>query len=244
MMYYEEIIAVICDNNKKPIREIDSIKQNNGRKTKIVIPFDSEYQFLIKNQSDKRIKISIDIDGSNVTNDGLIINSHSNVYLERFLNSERKFKFVKSTDENVSDPTNKENGVIKIRVSKEIEVFNTILNRRIDPLYQQYPPYIPWNIQTKPFEYYTNSPTWISSNDNNMMASSSDLKYTSNIKSLSYESGATIEGGKSNQKFDTTYWNGSQDNEVVFTFHLYGLSDHEKNKKLEQYLKLKEELGL
>jgi hypothetical protein len=58
------------------------------------------------------------------------------------------------------------------------------------------------------------------------------------------ETGATVEGGASSQKFTTTTWNGDMDTETVFTFQLFAADDGQIQEKMEQFLKLKKELGL
>ena len=78
------------------------------------MPFETEYQILVKNNDFKNVRLDIDIDGGNVTNEGIVIRSGYTVYLERFLNSQNKFKFVPVSNEGVGDPTSKENGIITV----------------------------------------------------------------------------------------------------------------------------------
>lgn len=78
------------------------------------MPFETEYQILVKNTAFRNVRLDIDIDGGNVTNDGIVIRSGYTVYLERFLNSQNKFKFVPVSSEGVGDPTSKENGIITV----------------------------------------------------------------------------------------------------------------------------------
>lgn len=244
-MHYEDTIVTITDNNKNPLKEYESEKITKGRKSKVFIPFGSEYQFFIKNNNDTRIKIDIEIDGSLVTNDGLVINPYQNCYLERFLNSKEKFKFVEANNEAVSDPTNIENGIIKVRVYKEIK-----------PVYQpmhvvhHYPHNLWWGHNTM---YDYNNPVYGS----NITCRSADSKgfaeYSTAIPTKSLaptvgEIGATVGGSISNQSFTNTTWNGDNGVETCFTFIVRGIGSSKENiekfKKMEQFLKLKEELGL
>lgn len=119
MMHANDIVISLVDDSKKPLREHDFQKEEYARKAKVFLPFDTEYKILIKNQSDRRIKLDVEIDGTNVSAEGLIILPHTTDYLERFVNIAKKFKFVRSNDEAVADPSNRENGIVKVRVVKE-----------------------------------------------------------------------------------------------------------------------------
>ena len=230
MMFYQDTIVTVVNGNKNPIRELESEKLNKGRKCKVILPFDTEYQFLIKNNCDTRIKLDIDIDGSNITNDGLVINSYQHYYLERFLNSPEKFKFVKKDNYQVSDPTNIENGIIKVKIYKENKKEKYMLS---------------------PYEYTTGFQNSIMRGmdytSTNFDCNANKCLYScSNIQSLNSnigEVGATVGGSHSNQNFSTTEWNGDNGVDTEFVFILRGL-DNNNNKKLEQYYKLKSELGL
>lgn len=276
-MYHDEVVAVICDINRKPLRELDSQKLPNGRKTKVFLPFNSEYCILVKNNSDRRIKLSIDIDGTNVSGNGLILNVGENDYIERFVDVAKKFLFVKASDERVADPSNKENGVIKIRVRKERDVY-----KEPQPLIQEHHhhhhhhydnwPYNPYVLQrnniwftpgdtptygsitttsdTAPYSMPCSAP--IGSVNGSVLRGADGIKglyakpqincYATQTNNM--ESGATVEGGISSQKFDTTVWNGDMDTETVFTFQLFATDDCQIKERMEQFLKLKKELGL
>lgn len=274
MMHIEDIVAVICDKNKKPLRELDSQKLPNGRKSKVFLPFNSEYSILIKNNSDKRIRLSIDIDGTNVSGNGLILNSFENDYIERFVDIAKKFLFVKASDDRVGDPTNKENGVIKIRVRKERDpIYLTPFIQEHHHHHHHHDSWPFWNQHTvyRQNTWYTpgDTPTYGSlttTSDNapySMPCSAPIGSFNDGVlrgtKSLNapqeagyniyygggaIESGATVEGGNSLQQFTTTTWNGDMDTETVFTFQLFAADDGQIKEKMEQFLKLKKELGL
>lgn len=86
---YQEKMAVAIKHGGKVLREF---------KDTVYIPFGSEYSFLIKNLHARRAVVHIEIDGQNVTKDGLVVNANSSVDLERFitdnLSSGNKFKFI------------------------------------------------------------------------------------------------------------------------------------------------------
>lgn len=232
MMHYEDCVIALCDNNKKPLREFSSERNGKGRKCKVNVPFDTEYKFLIKNNSAARIKLEIDIDGSNVTGNGVIISGNMTDYLERFVDSDKKFKFVRATHENVSDPTNVENGIIKIRVSKEITFpFPHIFKQ--DNFWDQV--YIPRRTPNSfPPDQY--QPYWYSETTCYSSSVTPSLQSNHITPSVDSQLGATIEGSKSNQQFTTTSWNGDAD-VYWFTFQLLGRE--EKDPEYEKYLELK-----
>ena len=48
MMYHEDVVVAITDTKGKAFREFDPNKLHNGRKSKVYIPYDSEYKILVK----------------------------------------------------------------------------------------------------------------------------------------------------------------------------------------------------
>jgi hypothetical protein len=120
MMHNDSVVVTIVNDDKKPLREHDFTKVNDRqKKCKVVLPFDSSYKILIKNQNERRIKLEIEIDGTIVSGNGIVLDKNCTDYIERFINVDRKFKFVKPSSDGVSDPTNVENGLVKVRVVKE-----------------------------------------------------------------------------------------------------------------------------
>lgn len=95
-------------------------KEINGT---VNVVFNSEYELLLKNNTDKRCSARVFIDGARVSPGGdFVINSHDSLLLERFvtdLNTGKRFKFVPLSDPAVDDPTRKENGVIRVEFRKE-----------------------------------------------------------------------------------------------------------------------------
>jgi hypothetical protein len=119
----ESVVVAITDHNNTPFREHDFRKgQTPGgpNACKVYIPFNSEYKILLKNQNSCRIKIEAELDGTNITDSGLILGAFSTIYLERFLGGDgNKFLFVPVESDAVGDPTSKENGILRIKVAKE-----------------------------------------------------------------------------------------------------------------------------
>lgn len=91
-MMYESKMALAVKVNNRVLREV---------KDQVYLPFGSEYSLFLKNLNNRRAVVHIEIDGQNVTHDGLVVNANSSVDLERFitdnLNQGNKFKFIERT---------------------------------------------------------------------------------------------------------------------------------------------------
>jgi hypothetical protein len=123
-MHYNAVVVSLTDEKKKAFREVDAKKTKDGRRCSVFMPFDTEYKLLVKNiNKERRIRLEIDIDGTNVSGTGLVMDANDSAYIERFVDIAKKFKFVKAmgegANEDVADPTNPENGIIKVRVYTE-----------------------------------------------------------------------------------------------------------------------------
>jgi hypothetical protein len=116
MMAYDEQFVLCALHNGAPVREI------NG---KVHLPFHSEYKVRLKNKhSFLRAKARVWIDGRQVSNLGdFVLQPNETLDLERFLDERmdkgRKFKFVPLSDGRVNDPTDEENGIIKVEFYRE-----------------------------------------------------------------------------------------------------------------------------
>jgi hypothetical protein len=253
-MYYENIVVSILENNGKAFREFDSERLPNGRKSKVYVPFESEYRILIKNNLDKRIKLSIDIDGTNVSGNGLILDKNSSDTIERFIDVPKKFKFVRANHEGVADPTSKDNGNVKIRIEQEVQPF---IDNHFGP-WKKYVvppknPYNPWpNRPYEPMRYssktFRGPSLGVSSrglDDSTMLCSINCCSSPNNLSVSSDIAGATVEGNNSNQTFGTTHWNGSESFVYEFLFKLVGKGElsEEEQREYKKYLELKKKFG-
>lgn len=91
MMYKSQLVAAIKVNGRV-LKEIGE---------KVYLPFGSEYSIHLNNLSTNRALVKISIDGKNVTDNGLILNSQDKVDLTRAINGNltggRNFKFIERT---------------------------------------------------------------------------------------------------------------------------------------------------
>jgi hypothetical protein len=208
-MYSNQFAAAIKVNNKI-LREFGDT---------VYLPFGSEYQIRLKNLNTTRAKVTVEIDGQNVTDGGLVIDSFQTVDLERFirngnLSEGNRFKFIERTSKIEDHRGIKlEDGLITIRY--EYEIFSYNVNYSADIVQKNNLincSYRSMNINSGP---------------------------TAKLTSHS-ETGITVEGSKSNQKFNTTSWRGSIGGSHVMVIKLLG--ETEENKKVREPVTVKTKL--
>ena len=202
---------------------VASIKAN-GRilrehKDTVYIPFGAEYSILLKNLNTVRAVVHVFIDGESMLPDGLVLNAGQEVDLERSikngnLNEGNRFKFIERTGKVEQHRGVKlEDGLIRIEYQFEIP-------RPVISIPDNF-----WknNIRGGTGDYY--SPThdvWCSTDISGATGASYSTNSILRGQSLgtvtasgatmdSYvpknETGITVPGSKSEQKFTTTYMN-------------------------------------
>lgn len=107
-------VAVVIGSDGKPVREF-----NEGGKRTARVPFGTEYKLRLKNTTNARAYVRVEIDGMDVLSGSkLILRAKSSMDLERFLEhnnySGRKFQFVTANHPGVSDPSSGENGLVRV----------------------------------------------------------------------------------------------------------------------------------
>ena len=207
----------------------------------VYLPFGSEYEIRLKNINNTRTKVTIEIDGENVTGGGLILNPSETVDLERFirngnLSEGNRFKFIERTNKIENHRGIKlEDGLITIRYEFEITL----------------PTYTPFVQKTTfPINYYVGGgggryASNIRSGLNASLAKSvldinTNSTLSASVALSANETGITVEGSKSNQKFNTTLWNGSIGGTNVLNIKMLG--ETEENKKVREPVTVKTKL--
>lgn len=190
MMYNQKLAAAIKSNGKV-LREF---------KDKVYLPFGSEYSILIKNLNSVRALVNVFIDGTKVTNDGLVINAGSEIDFERSiangnLDVGNKFKFIERTSD-IEDfrGIKLEDGIVRIEYAFE----------------KKYPTYRgPYTYDNMWYGSGTNwsdavacssMPTASASNSVLRSHATASVNNVSTARSFN-EAGITVPGGKSDQKF-------------------------------------------
>lgn len=109
-MYNKKLVASIKSGGK--------IMREDGET--VYLPFGGEYSILLKNLNTVRALVNIEVDGQDVVQGGLIVNSNESIDLERFivnhnLNEGPRFKFIEKTEQ-ISDHRGDrvEDGIIRI----------------------------------------------------------------------------------------------------------------------------------
>ena len=196
------VVAILHDGH--PVREI------NGT---VSVPFSSEYKIRLKNKhSYLRAKARVWVDGRKASNLGdFILNAGETLDLERFLDNDldsgNRFKFVPLSDKRVNDPTDSNNGIIKVE------------------FYREQKPDDDWKITVNPKPWKPIKP-WIGDNDgaswqstptvftgggkgSSCRTTTIETLCSTSLASINYVSnsfvdpnvGATVEGGASDQSF-------------------------------------------
>ena len=222
-MMYNKKLAVAVKVNGKILREF---------KDTVYLPFGAEYQILIKNLNSVKVLVNMDIDSTNMLDDGLVIYPGEETTIERSivngnLNKGNKFKFIERTGEIEEYRGIKlEDGIIKLAYQFEKAY--------------RYPTPLPYHT----YHYYHNpyyNPWWLDNNfsgtsgSTSKWASKSEGESNSNLtrsmsgvgtsqmaagstgvwgssssavsaqNSVANDAGITVPGSKSNQKFTTTF---------------------------------------
>jgi len=223
MMHSKKInaVAIICNSKDgKPFRDYVTNSEFSKREANVFLPFDTEYQIEIKNNNCRRMLLDIEIDGMSIGNN-IIIDANSTGTIERFINVPSKFKFVSLDNENVVDPTSEKNGEVKIRAVLEQEYDTKIIPEVGD-----------WTTMIDDVIYRNDINTSTPIYRNDIRTDSPKLEksfYTTCYCDCLSDSssGATVEGGKSDQTFNSTYWNG--DDSSTEYFFIFNLKEEKKS---------------
>ena len=209
MMHSNGFIICVQDANKNVLREIGD---------KVFLPFHSEYSLRLKNNHGVRALAEVSIDGTDVLGgSGLIVDSWDTVDLERFivdgdLNAGQHFKFIPLGDGEVADPTEPQNGIVKVTFWKEkpkpIYFGGQIRNRSLS----FGPPIMRNDCFGDSIEPVAGKPD-------------SKALYTANCDVGAGEPGATVAGSKSDQKFTSAHFGEKELSPTVITLHLVGKKD-------------------
>jgi len=226
-MYKDKfVVSIIHDGH--PVKETGP---KYGRRA--AIPFNDEYKIRLKNKNDRSCTARVFVDGKKVSQLGdFIIHAGGSVDLERYvtesLTNGKKFKFVSLNHEDVDDPTDFNNGIIKVE-------FRLAKHRNgIKINWDQWnwnnwyvPGKFPEPYKKPPFQwyYYTDNATSGGGSANNITCNSSSLCSFSN---MDMNRGATVEGGDSIQSFSYSNIDVEEDACTTLKLQLVGLKKDNK----------------
>lgn len=196
---------------------------------KISLPFDTEYKIRLRNKNCRRSMAKVFIDGVQVCGLGdFVIGPGSLLDLERFVDDSltrgKKFKFVSLDHSEVDDPTNSENGIVRVEFRLEKQM--------------------PWvcfdtsKISMEPFPYGTgNFKSFESVYWYNMDSSGEKLcndgyavdplsySFNNSTGSSEIQAGATVGGRVSNQQFIYANDFEVEDTPTILTLKLVSSKD-------------------
>ena len=238
MVYKKNLVAVLKVDGKVLREQSD----------KVELPFGSEYSILLKNLDSVRVRARIEIDGKDAT-DGtaLIIGPNSNLEIERYIrngNLDRgnKFKFIERTEQiEKARGIEVDDGLIRIEFKKE-KVIPAAAHVPLvfDYSYKYWPHYWPyWYSNNWPYDYYKTpcGPNGISygvNQSNQNMAklgtihamNASFSTHTTSSASIpapaKLETGITVPGSESQQKFSSVVQFVTEEQSEVLVLHLVG----------------------
>lgn len=239
---YESKLAAAIKVNGKVLREFN--------KDTVYIPFGSEYSILLKNLNTKRAVVNITIDGQNIVEGGLVLNTGQEVDLERFvkngnLTEGNRLKFIERTETIEQHRGIKlEDGLVKVEFQFEQPP------RPITWINDRYPTYTPsqWNttyggVQSsanpsfnvsgvlRSVDFSANGATVQAQATAavNQYCADNGIKNTSNVHDgmatmdcAFNDAGITVPGSKSTQKFSTVYMGAMEDEKFSMVFRILG----------------------
>lgn len=192
---YNQKLAVAVKSNRKVLREFGD---------QIFLPFGAEYSLLIKNLNTVRALVRISIDGNEVVDGGLIVDTNSEIELERMvktnLNEGNRFKFIERSDAVEQHRGVKlEDGIIRVEYQ-----FEDVTRYRHPVL-----TYVAPNHWTNDIVFGSNSASPLRHASINQITTSSASTFTghpgvtcSDFVEQGYnDAGITVPGSVSNQKF-------------------------------------------
>jgi hypothetical protein len=213
----------------------------------VPIEFGSEYKIRLRNKHNRRAVCNLSIDGENVSGGGFIIPANSFIDIERPVDVAKKFKFVSLESEEAYDfgkngsNHNKIKGTIVAEFALEKEhMFDWVCR----PMVKSYP-YGYDNIRygcDNIVESKT-STGYISNTSVDGLLKSKDESFSLRTKQLSsmnavqscssnLQDGATVEGSKSHQSFQTAYFN-SENNWTTVRLFLQGFEPQPRTENVK-----------
>jgi hypothetical protein len=238
MMYQDKLVAAIKVNGKVLREQGDTV----------TIPFGSEYSVLLKNLNSVRVQAKVSVDGKDATEGTwLIIEPNSSLELERFikngnLDSGNKLKFIERTKVIEDHRGIKEDdGIVRIEYKTERKpkvVDKTIVREHYVDNYHYWDYYWPYHYwpYTKPCTPYNRPGLWMStlskssgltgtiqtSSGVQCMAMNSSGDSGATLDSSFNDSGITVPGSKSEQKFTSVSGFDTYEQSQVLVIRLRG----------------------
>ena len=200
-MFNKNIVAAIQVNGKL-------IKEENG---KVNLPFGCEYSIYLRNISNKKVSINIDIDGEDILDgSSILLYGKEEIKLERFVDNMKegqKFRFIEMTSDIESFRGNKiEDSLINITYRFEKEIIDFCGSFKINQ-----------EIQT-----FRNNTMDMAINSTSLNHSLAPRVMAGGIEPSCNEKGITVKGSASKQSFKTGYIGELEYEKNNIVFELFG----------------------
>lgn len=236
MVHFTDTVVTLKDlASGKPFREFDHSRSGPASTVTVRMPFDTEYGITLKTMDWGRRRMEVTIDGTVVAD--LIFQGGPGFQqtLERFMDSDKRFKFVKATNAAVADPTNPSNGDIVVKVWREYipqQPAHTFCSLHTSGLragvlrgakVPAEPTYggrlLGDPICAEGATVEGGSTVSYCAENVQMKSLNASCSYVAQ-RPVAEEKGATVEGARSSQIFGTTTWAGDFGEPSVFVFKL------------------------
>jgi hypothetical protein len=185
-----------------------TVKRNSVKKyaDNVYLKNNQEFELLLRNNAQATVVATISMNGKRISTSGIVLKPGQKVYLERYLDENKKFLFETYNVDNTNEALQaiQNNGNIEVKFYKEKEVPQT----RLDYYYQ--PAYVQNTISgqagmigirsSRPS--YSTGTNFFSQNASTVNYSKGTASITTNSASLdSVETGMVGKGSSSNQEF-------------------------------------------
>jgi hypothetical protein len=220
-MMYDSKLVLAVKSNGKILREY---------KDTVYVPFGSEYSLLIKNLNSVRVIVDIDIDGTDITDGGLVIHGYQEVDLERFITSNKnkgnKFKFIeRSASVEEHRGVKLEDGLIRVKFRYEQPQY--LMTPTWIPMkdtFPYYPPGVRYHGGSGSFGDERYTAAYCSANSLSSIQCSAGSGTVGELQNAirSCDAGITVPGSESDQKFVTAGWFPTESTEHVMVLRMLG----------------------
>jgi hypothetical protein len=206
MMHHDHtVVTLLSLAEGGPAREYRHTRDGDLSRCEVILPFDSEWALGYKFIDGTRRRLELRIDDALVT-ESLILSGEGT--LDRFVASDRRFRFVRADHADVADPTAATNGEVVVRLWRELPKVAPATFRTEDA----------WNAKGV---LRGMRPQGLFGGGNNLVLGAATLS-ASQPKAPLGEAGATVEGSRSDQTFGSTRWGGDAGAPLEFRFRITG----------------------
>ena len=182
-----------------------TVKRNSVKKyaDNVYLKNNQEFELLLRNNAQATVVATISMNGKRISTSGIVLKPGQKVYLERYLDENKKFLFETYNVDNTNEALQaiQNNGSIEVKFYKEKEVSQSRINYYYNPLYRSSFSGQSGSVSSLSPSYSTTN-NFFSQNASTANYSKGIASVTTNSVSLdSVETGMVGKGSSSNQEF-------------------------------------------